>query len=159
MPVTQKTRYTIAQTILRSLIVISAVVAVVYYAIGEGMVGEVLRVTAEGPDEISLAALANGPITVAVKLENKGAGATVLTVENSCKILRWIVKAGDQFVQGMASERCPSADTITTIAKGGVIEAVFDLPLDAARYEAGADYEVVVEFWGQTGIYEFTARP
>lgn len=116
-----------------------------------------LAVKIEMPEKIVFPksnAIVNLPVNL--QLTNNTQETAQLEVSTPCNIIRWYITNIDgDFVQAAAEETCSQVVMKASLPAGQFSEDEQLIPLDAARFDAGVRYRLMIQYWGQDASKEF----
>ena len=147
---------------LASTLAIFAVVGIASIAITQGWIEfdeDPIQLTLTAPEKVILPARGDVPLTYTVNLKNNTEEPVVLEATNPCRIHRWFVAdAGGNFVQGEPEETCAQVVMNADLTPSSFVEDTNEIMLDAARYKAGDQYQLMVRFWGYDKVHVFESE-
>lgn len=147
---------------MATTLIMIAVVGIVSVAISQGWLNldeDPVHLTVTAPEAVTLPPRGDVPLTYTVNLKNNTDDPVLLEASTPCRIHRWFVAdQGGNFVQGEPKEACTEVMMQADLVPNSFLEDENQILLDAARYQSGADYQLMVRFWGYERIHVFTAQ-
>lgn len=147
---------------MATTLIMIAVVGIVSVAISQGWLEldqDPVHLTVTAPEKVILPREGDVPFSYTVNLKNNTDDPILLEASTPCRVHRWFVAdRGGNFVQGEPEEVCAQVVMNADLTPESYLEDVNAITLDAARYTSGAEYQLMVRYWGYDRIHLFTAE-
>lgn len=144
---------------LASTLAIFAVIGLISVAVTQGWIDldeDPVHLAVTAPETVILPARGDVPLTYTVNLKNNTDDPIILEAATPCRIHRWFVAdSTGQFVQGEPEESCAQVVMNADLTPDSYVEDSNEILLDAARYTAGNQYQLMVRYWGHDRIHVF----
>jgi len=139
-----------------------AVVGIISVAVTQGWINldeDPVHLAVTAPEKVILPRRGEVPFSYTVNLKNNTDETVLLEASDPCRIHRWFVAdSGGNFVQGEPEETCAQVVMNADLAPDSYVEDVNEIMLDAVRYQSGAQYQLMVRYWGYDRIHVFEAE-
>jgi len=149
---------------MATTLIMLAVVGLLAVAISQGWLDldeDPVHLTLTAPDTVTLPGDGSGdvPVMYTVSLKNNTDDAVLLQAATPCRIHRWFIADSDgNFVQGEPRESCADVVMNADLVPDSMLEDSNEIALDAARYQPGGRYQLMVSYWGYERVHVFTAE-